>query len=198
MLQERADEDLMALYLEGDVGAFKVLMDRHSGPVFNFILRRCGGSKEAAEDILQDTFVRVIKNASSFQRKAKFTTWLYTIARNLCIDALRKASYRRHPSLDQPLSSSEGSGGTLMDKVPNSDRGAESAAGDNEFKTRLQKALDDLPEEQQEVFVMREFQGLKFWEIAEIVGIPENTIKSRMRYALQGLRKSLEDFKTPP
>ena len=85
-----------------------------------------------------------------------------------------------------------------MDKVPNSDRGAESAAGDNEFKTRLQKALDDLPEEQQEVFVMREFQGLKFWEIAEIVGIPENTIKSRMRYALQGLRKSLEDFKTPP
>ncbi len=198
MLQERADEDLMALYLEGDVGAFKVLMDRHSGPVFNFILRRCGGSKEVAEDILQDTFVRVIKNASSFQRKAKFTTWLYTIARNLCIDALRKASYRRHPSLDQPLSSSEGSGGTLMDKVANNDRGAESAAGDNEFKTRLQTALDDLPEEQREVFIMREFQGLKFWEIAEIVGIPENTIKSRMRYALQGLRKSLEDFKAPP
>ena len=136
MLQERADEDLMTLYLEGDVGAFKVLMDRHSGPVFNFILRRCGGSREVAEDILQDTFVRVIKNASSFQRKAKFTTWLYTIARNL-IDALRKASYRRHPSLislyrlRRQRRNTHGQGAQC-------DRGAESAAEDSEFKTRLQ------------------------------------------------------------
>ena len=85
-----------------------------------------------------------------------------------------------------------------MDKVANNDQGAEQAAGDSEFKTRLQEALDELPEEQREVFIMREFQGLKFWEIAEIVGTPENTIKSRMRYALQGLRKSLQDFRAPP
>ena len=85
-----------------------------------------------------------------------------------------------------------------MDKVANQDQGAEKAAGDSQFKARLQEALDDLPEEQREVFIMREFQGLKFWEIAEIVGTPENTIKSRMRYALQALRKSLQDFKTPP
>jgi len=198
MFETRTDEDLMALYLEGEPRAFQALMDRHSGPVYNFILRRCGRSKEAAEDILQDTFIRVIKNAATFQRKAKFTTWLYTIARNLCIDALRKASYRRHPSLDQPLSSSEGSGATLMDKVANKDQGAEKAAHESHFKAKLQEALDELPEEQREVFIMREFQGLKFWEIAEIVGVPENTIKSRMRYALQGLRKNLEEFHPPP
>ena len=85
-----------------------------------------------------------------------------------------------------------------MDKVANKDQGAEKSADESQFKARLQDALDELPEEQREVFVMREFQGLKFWEIAEIVGTPENTIKSRMRYALQGLRKSLQDFKSPP
>ena len=196
MLDDRSDEELMELYVEGEARAFKVLMDRYSGPVFNFILRRCGGSRDVAEDVLQDAFVRVIKNASSFKQKAKFKTWLYTIARNLCIDALRRASYRRHPSLDQPLSRTENSGGTLMDKVPNADAGAEQAAGDSQFKVRLQVALDGLPEEQRDVFIMRELQGLKFWEIAEIVGTSENTIKSRMRYALLGLRKHLEDFRT--
>jgi RNA polymerase sigma-70 factor (ECF subfamily) len=194
MFEERSDEDLMSLYLEGETRAFQTIVDRHSRRVYNFILRRSGGRAEVAEDILQDTFVRVIRNAASFQRKAKFTTWLYTIARNLCIDALRKASYRRHPSLDQPISSAEGSGATLMDKVPNKDDGAEKAAHESHFKTRLEGALNDLPEEQKEVFVMREFQGLKFWEIAEIVGVAENTIKSRMRYALQGLRGSLAEF----
>lgn len=184
----------MGIYLDGRSAAFQVLVTRHSGPVFNFILRRTGRKPALAEDILQDTFLRVIRGARSFQLNSKFTTWLYTIARNLCIDALRRASHRRHPSLDQPLSRRDDGGGTLMDVIPDGQQGADKTAHENRFKVELEVALQDLPEEQREVFIMREFQGLKFREIALIVGVPENTIKSRMRYAFVALRKSLHSF----
>src|SRR5438309_6022744 len=89
----------MERYQRGDARAFEVLVTRHQGPVFNFILRFVG-EPAGAEDVLQETFLRVVKGAGHFERRAKFTTWLYTIARNLCIDASRKAKYRRATSLD--------------------------------------------------------------------------------------------------
>jgi len=195
MSDPRTDEELMEAYLEGSVAAFQVLVERHSKPIFNFIIRRCGGNRQRGEDLLQETFLRVVRQAHSFKRKAKFTTWLYTIARNLCIDALRRASYRKHPSLDQPLSRSDPSdGGTLMDKVPAGGPDAADQTRDKRFRTALQEALNTLPDEQKDIFIMREFQGLKFREISEIIGVPENTVKSRMRYALQGLRRELAVF----
>ncbi len=195
MFDSKPDEELMASYLGGSIAAFQVLVERHSRPIFNFINRRCGGNRQRAEDLLQETFLRVVKQAKSFKSNAKFTTWLYTIARNLCIDALRRASYRKHPSLDQPLSRSDPSeGGTLMDKVPANAPNAADQTRDKRFRVALQDALNTLPDDQKEVFIMREFQGLKFREISEIIGISENTVKSRVRYALRGLRKELAVF----
>ena len=195
MSDKRTDEELMKHYLKGDVRAFQVIVERHSGPIFNFILRRCGGNKQLGEDLLQETFLRVVRRRDSFREQSKFTTWLYTIARNLCIDALRRASYRKHPSLDQPLSKSDPTeGATLLDRVSSNDPGADTLTRDKRFRVALQTALDTLPDEQKDIFIMREFQGLKFKEIAQIVGVPENTVKSRMRYALQGLRAELETF----
>ena len=101
MFTDTADEDLMVMYQKGEVRAFEVLLTRHRKPVFNFILRFVG-DKETAEDLLQEAFMRVIKGAEAYKRQAKFTTWLYTIARNLCVDQTRRRKHRKHASLDAP------------------------------------------------------------------------------------------------
>lgn len=192
MLHEEADEALMLRYQQGEVRAFEVLLNRHRKPVFNFILRFVQ-SRELAEDLLQESFLRVIKSAANYQRQAKFTTWLYTIARNLCVDQSRRAKHRKAQSLDAPMSTSEGSG-SLLDVVANSDLPSDRIAVSKEINEKLQAALATLSEEQREVFLMREFLDMPFKQISEVVNVPENTVKSRMRYALQKLRMELEEF----
>ena len=93
MLTAEPDEDLMVRYQGGEVRAFEILLSRHRKPVYNFILRYVG-DKETAEDLLQETFMRVIKGAEAYKRQAKFTTWLYTIARTLCVDQTRRRKHR--------------------------------------------------------------------------------------------------------
>ncbi|MFU8807147.1 MAG: sigma-70 family RNA polymerase sigma factor, partial [Bradymonadaceae bacterium] len=112
-LEEVCDEDLMLRYAEGDIEAFGVLLARHERPLYNFILRSCR-RKDTAEEILQEVFLRVVKSAPNYRKTAKFTTWLYTVARNLCIDRARKTSKRVEISLDQSMSK-EPDGRTLLD-----------------------------------------------------------------------------------
>src|SRR6476469_10303919 len=119
MFNDQADEDLMGIYQKGEVRAFEVLLSRHRRPVYNFILRYVG-DKETAEDLLQETFMRVIKGSDAYKRQAKFTTWLYTIARNLCVDQTRRRKHRKHASLDAPMDASE-ERATLMDVIPGND-----------------------------------------------------------------------------
>jgi len=193
MLTQEADEDLMVRYQRGEVRAFEVLLGRHRRAVFNFILRYVG-DKETAEDLLQETFMRVIKGADAYKRQAKFTTWLYTIARNLCVDQTRRRKHRRHASLDAPMSSGDDSG-TLLDVLPSNEMASDRKSVNKQLHQRLQGAIAALSEEQREVFLMREFLDMPFKQIAEVVGVPENTVKSRMRYALEKLRLDLEEYK---
>lgn len=187
------DEALMFRYQRGDVRAFELLLGRHRRPIYNFILRFVR-DKAQAEDLLQDTFLRVIRSAASYQKQAKFTTWLYTIARNLCVDASRRAKHRKTQSLDAPMNEDDTHGATRLDMVPGKNLPADRSAIGGEIGSRLEVALERLVPEQREVFLMREFHDLSFGEIAEIVGCPENTVKSRMRYALEKLRGELEEF----
>src|ERR1041384_5297516 len=193
MKTDDADEDLMVLYQRGEVRAFELLLTRHRKPVYNFILRFVG-DKETAEDLLQEAFMRVIKGAEAYQRQAKFTTWLYTIARNLCVDQSRRAKHRKAQSLDAPMNSSADSG-TLLDVLPSGEMASDRQAGNRELQLRLHRALANLSEEQREVFLMREFLDMPFKDIADVVGVPENTVKSRMRYALEKLRLELDEYK---
>jgi RNA polymerase sigma-70 factor (ECF subfamily) len=146
------------------------------------------GDRERAEDLAQETFLRIVKGAQAWEHRARFQTWLFTIARNLCVDQARRDRFRRADSLD-----AEGPDGeqAMVDSVPGREidpgRGAESAR----LRPVLQQALLSLPAEQREVFVLREQAGVPFKEIAAMVGVNENTVKSRMRYALEGLRKAL-------
>src|SRR5260370_10039682 len=187
MAQERTDEELLAAYQQGDVGAFELLLRRHRAPLFTFLLRMLG-DRERAEDLAQETFLRIVKGAQAWERRARFQTWLFTIARNLCVDQSRRDRFRRADSLGQTGADDEPA---MIESVPAREidpaRGAESAR----LRPVLQQALLSLPVEQREVFILREQAGVPFKEIAELVGVNENTVKSRMRYALEGLRKAL-------
>jgi RNA polymerase sigma-70 factor, ECF subfamily len=191
---ETSDEQLMLAFKSGDARAFRVLVQRHRGPVFNFILRYTG-HKARAEDLLQETWLKVVRSSSEYEPKARFTTWVYTIARNLCVDSARKETYRQTDSLDAPLRD-EGDDGRAMGESIGDEvaAGPERAAHNSRLRPLLTKALSSLPEEQREVFLLREYHGISFKEIAEVTGVNENTVKSRMRYALEGLRKRLSEL----
>ena len=193
MLSDQPDEDLMVSYQQGEARAFEILLGRHRKPVFNYILRFIG-ERETAEDLLQETFMRVIKGAEAYKRQAKFTTWLYTIARNLCVDQTRRRKHRKHASLDAPMAASDDSG-TLMDVIPGNEMASDRKSVNKELHETMQRAIGALSEEQREVFLMREFLDMPFKQIAEVVGVPENTVKSRMRYALEKLRLELDEYK---
>ena len=193
VLKDETDEALMVRYQRGDVRAFELLLTRHRRPIFNFILRFVG-EKAQAEDLLQETFLRVIKGVDSYEKQAKFTTWLYTIARNLCVDHSRRQKFRKGPSLDAPMDASEKDGATMLDRVPGKELPADRQAIGGELQVKLHDAIGKLSEEQREVFLMREFLDMPFTDSADVVGGPENTVKSRMRYALEKLRLELEEY----
>ncbi len=185
-LSDASDEELMLQYKTGAYAAFEELVRRHQRKVFHFAWRSLG-NPQAAEDALQEIFLRVVKHAPTYEPKAKFTTWLFTIARHWCIDEGRKQVFRRTESLDAPLSDDEGSA-TRLDMVASNQPGVDDGAEAVRIRRALDAALQKLPPEQREVFLLREHSGVQFKEIAEMTGVSENTVKSRMRYALEGIR----------
>jgi len=188
-----ADEGLMMQFQGGDREAFAVLVRRHKTPIYNFVLRQIH-SRSTAEDLVQEVFVRVVQKAATFKHEARFTTWVYSIARNLCIDHLRKMSLRRHPSLDHSPGSNNRP--PLKDRVadPNPSTAADRSVMSSDIGERITAAVENLPSEQREVFLLRQVGKVPFKDIAAITGVPENTVKSRMRYALERLQSALADY----
>jgi RNA polymerase sigma-70 factor (ECF subfamily) len=191
LIPEQTDEQLMLAFRSGDAGAFEALVRRHRGPVFNFILRYTA-HRSRAEDLLQETWLKAVRGARDYAPTARFTTWVYTIARNLCVDSARKERYRQTESLETP--SSDEDGRALAELLPDGGAGPDRQAHNARLRPLLERALGALPEEQREVFILREYNGVAFKEIAQVTGVSENTVKSRMRYALEALRKKLEEL----
>ena len=189
---ELSDEVLMMRYQTGDQSALSILVARHKRPMFNFFVRQLH-DRTLAEDMVQDLFVKLVRKASTFKHEARFTTWAYTVARNLCIDQMRKLSLRRHRSLDARATPD---GPTLGDRVPDEHPEAEAdrSAVSADIASRVTKAVEALPAEQREVFLLRQLAGVPFKEIAKITGVSENTAKSRMRYALERLQTALSEY----
>jgi RNA polymerase sigma-70 factor (ECF subfamily) len=187
----------MASFRHGDARAFEVLVSRHRRGLFNFLLRSVG-NQSRAEELLQDVFVRVIRAKGRYEQTARFSTWIYTIARNICVDESRRAKFRRTVSLDSPRRGRDGEeGASMLETTAEVQVGVDDAAMGPTLQSRLAAAIDRLPEDQREVFFMRQLSGLSFKEIGEVVGAPENTVKSRMRYALEKLREELVDLRDP-
>lgn len=186
MPHEESDERLMRRFQAGDARAFETLVRRHRSALWNFLLRHVG-DRPRAEDLLQETLLRAVKASGSWVESAKVTTWLFTIARNLATDEVRRAVHRRAEPLEGRGEDAPGA----IDRVAAEDPPPDAAADGALLRPRLEAALAALPAEQREVFLLREQGGLGFREIAEVTGVPENTVKSRMRYALDALRRSL-------
>lgn len=189
-MRDPSDELLLSAYRDGDAAAFETLLGRYRGPLFNVVLRSVR-DRPLAEEIYQDVWMKVIERCGDFRGDAKFSTWLYTIARNLCIDHQRRMKFRRHASLDQAAPGSEL---TRVEMASNPGPPTDSLAAGRMMQDRIESAVSALPDEQREVFVLRQLQGMAFKEIAEVVGIPANTVKSRMRYALERLQRSLREW----
>ncbi|MCH9684142.1 MAG: RNA polymerase sigma factor [Deltaproteobacteria bacterium] len=191
-----SDEDLMESFRTGDADAFEVLVMRHSRGLYNFLLRSVHVPARA-EELLQEVLLRVIRSKERYRRSARFTTWVYTIARNLCVDESRRARFRDHESLDAPLRgrSPHESSSTLLSTLSTDKSRPDLRAETPRLRERLNGAVLRLPADQREVFLMRLMAGMSFREIGETVGAPENTVKSRMRYALDKLRDELDDLR---
>lgn len=191
--EPRSDEALMLSFRDGDPRAFQELVGRHRRGLFNFLLRSVG-NRSRAEELLQEVFLRVVRSKDRYERTAKLTTWLYTIARNLCVDESRRAKFRQTVSLDAPRRGQEDDAPAMIDSVAADQVATDDAAAAPQIRDRIARAIGLLPDDQREVFLMRQVNGLSFKEIGDIVGAPENTVKSRMRYALEKLRQDLADF----
>jgi len=190
-LIEPSDEELMLLARDGDDEAFDTLVRRHRGSVINFIYRFVG-DREVAEDLSQDVFVRLWSNAPTYVPVAKFTTFLYHIARNLCRDQMDKC--RRLPSissLSQETTDGSGRAHLLEEEVRDRRRGPQEELMMAETQAEIQAAISELPEDQRLVFVLTEIQGLSYQETAEIAGCPVGTVASRKSTALRFLRDRL-------
>jgi RNA polymerase sigma-70 factor (ECF subfamily) len=191
-LSGAADPDalLMLRFQRGDADAFESLFLRYRRPLFQFVLRFTG-NRARAEEMIQETFLKVIQNAGSYTVRAKFSTYIFRIARNLCLDHVKRAEGRHQTvSLHQPRGQEE-NGPTVGETLRNDSSTPQEEAVEKERGELLQTLIAALPPEQREVFLLRQVKGLKFHEIAKVVGCSSNTTKSRMRYALESLRAGL-------
>jgi RNA polymerase sigma-70 factor (ECF subfamily) len=192
-LHDLEDEELLRLYTGGELAAMEVLLDRYERPLFCFVLRHVR-DRARAEDLLQETFLRMVEHAATFEGNARLRTWLFRIARNQCIDEARRRVHRKHPSLDASQTG-EPDGVNLHDRLANSAPGADRQSVAKQMGGAINDAIATLPEEQREVFLLRQLQQLSFKEIAEITEVSENTVKSRMRYALERLQGALAEYR---
>jgi RNA polymerase sigma-70 factor (ECF subfamily) len=181
-----ADEALMCRYRDGDAGAFETLYQRHRGGLFRFILRQCG-ERAVAEELFQDVWLRVIKARSNYEVTARFTTWLYQVARNRVIDHYRRRSLRVVADADID---SDGAAEPATPDCDQPDRRAESTQGVD----RLLVLVMQLPPDQREAFLLREEAGMSINEIADCTGVAPETAKSRLRYAVNKLRAGLAEY----
>lgn len=190
-LEELPDEELMLAYAAGDAGAFAQLYDRHERAVYRFLLRSVR-SPEIADDLLQDTWMAVVRNAAGYAPRARFTTWLYGIARSKLIDHWRRTDPAA--SLDDPVANDPDS--SLVDHI----------AADAAFQPEVQAlsraqarafvdAVEALPPAQREAFLLHAEGGLTLEEIASLTRVGAETVKSRLRYAMSKLRAAMEDWR---
>lgn len=185
-LVERSDEQLMLDFQKGEARAFELLLTRHEKGVYGFALRMLGDSM-LAEEVAQESFLRILQSASRYRAKAIFRHYLYRIARNLCVDLLRKRPREpRPPDLDA------GSPGT-PEGIPDGDPGPENNVGSAQLRSAIHRAVSTLPPDQREAFLLKEVKGMKIQDVAVITGANLNTVKSRLRYALTRLREHLAE-----
>jgi RNA polymerase sigma-70 factor (ECF subfamily) len=181
-----SDKDLVHLYVSGDESAIAILLTRHKSKIYTSIYLLVK-DRYLAEDIFQDTFIKVINTLKTgkYNEEGKFLPWVMRIAHNLVIDHFRKE--KRTPT----ITNSEGF--DIFDTIGISEESAEDKLLRDQSHTELRTLIQKLPEEQKEVMIMRHYADLSFKEIADLTGVSINTALGRMRYALNNLRRMMQE-----
>jgi RNA polymerase sigma-70 factor (ECF subfamily) len=187
------DAALIERFLKGDIGAFNTLVWRWEKPIFNFVLRTVC-NEDTAKDICQITFIRMFKQLKKLREPDKFSPWIYRIALNLCRDEFKKKN-RNHLLYIEDYTTDDGASNRLDQMSDHHEKTPEESCNHQQLKGILKQALMSIPEEQRVIIIMKQYQGLKFTEISDILKQPVNTVKSRLYYGLRALRKTLEESK---
>ena len=179
-----------------DAAAFEEVVGRYKNKVYNYIYRMVGNSDDA-EDLTQEVFVRMYTSLDSFRRQASLHTWLFRIASNLCIDHFRRSKKMRANaySLDEPIKDA-GDGGEAGGghEVADAKYEPHRLMEQQEMAEQIQQALGQLPEKLRTVLVLHDIEDLPYEEIAQVVGCPLGTVKSRLFHARQQLRQRLSGY----
>src|SRR5947199_2312667 len=174
-----SDQELMRIVQAGDLSPASEIYDRYSGRIYNFAFRFLRNA-EAAEDAVQEVFVKMIRHANQFHGDAKLSTWLFSITANWCRDYLRKADNKAKEAED-----------VLVTLPAPNELSPERRLEQREDEHRVQRALSALTPEQREAILLSRYQGLSYAEIAEIAGCSEGAVKTRVFRAMETLKKAL-------
>ncbi len=178
------DSTLVSQYIKGDEGAFEILMNRHKNRVFttiNLVVK----DRYLAEDLMQETFIKAVKTMKNgrYNEEGKFLPWILRIGHNLAIDHFRRA--KRYPTVIME------DGSNVFNTLKFSEAPVEEAQIKQETHKKLKALIQELPDTQKQVLIMRSYMEMSFKEIADATGVSINTALGRMRYALINLRKML-------
>ena len=182
-----SDERLMELVVRGDERAFTVLFDRYQRKLISYFHRMLWNDRERAEDFLQDLFTKLARNPKSFDAARPFRTWLYSVANNMCKNEYRRMATR---TAAVPELRAEHNGQVHMNGGVEVDRA--------QFSLRLEEELDKLDPDHKATFVMRHNEDMAIKEIADVFGISEGTVKSRLFYTVKKLAERLPEFNPNP
>ncbi len=187
MILKPLDTRLAKLARKGDQRAFAEIVELYKDKLYHLGYRMTSNRQEA-EDVVQDTFLRVFHNLDRYDENQKFSTWIYRIATNLCIDRLRKR--KNVYSLDAESSDHEGLDGYSM--LPSDDRTPESELMLSETQRVIHEAMETLPPKYKSVMVLRYLQDLSLQEISDVLNMPVTTVKTRVHRGREFMRKKLE------
>ena len=183
-----ADAEMLQAVLAGDGTAYQGLVEKYQNRVYAMIYGMVRNAEDA-RDLTQEAFVKAFRNLKSFRLESSFYTWLYRIAMNLAIDHTRKQKRRETKEFDEQVGTRNSEGDLSEIHRAESPR---KALERKPLMAAINDALQKLPEEQRQIVVLREVQGLSYREISEVMDIPEGTVMSRLYYARKKLQKLLE------
>ena len=187
-MEKETDEALMLRYQAGDAAAFEVLYRRHKTPLYRYMMRNCK-DKAISEELYQDVWTNLIKARERYEPKAKFTTLLYRMAHNRLVDYYRRQGTQSLVNVDENE--------TSVEELPhNSQVSAEQSIDNIRALDCLLLLIDALPDEQRQVFLLRQEAALSIQEIASCIGINSETAKSRLRYAMKKLKEGLSEYES--
>lgn len=178
-----SDEELMIELSRGNKMAFNEIYNRYSKQLRGYFFNMFWRDKEKAEDFVHDLFAKIIRNPGYFDVNRSFKTWLFSVASNMCKNEFKKLEVRKNTSNGVDEHRNVTSNSNVLSEVQ-----------DNQFKEAFEETLETLDEKHREVFTLRHFDGLSLKEIAEIMGINEGTVKSRLFYATKHLAEKLKSF----